>query len=60
MKALFVGLGGIGQRHLRILRDLMPKVEISAVRRRGRRFEITDQLEADYSVDLIEKYQIRE
>ena len=60
MRALFVGLGGIGQRHLRILRDLIPNVEISAVRKRGRRFEITDQLEADYSVDLIEKYQIRE
>lgn len=33
MKALFVGLGSIGQRHLRNLLRLVPDVEVSAVRR---------------------------
>ena len=32
MKALFIGLGSIGQRHLRNLITLVPKVKISAVR----------------------------
>lgn len=33
MKALFVGLGSIGQRHLRNLKDLKPDIDVMAVRR---------------------------
>ena len=32
MKALFVGLGSIGQRHLRNLKKLRPDIELIAVR----------------------------
>jgi len=32
MKALFIGLGSIGQRHLRNLKKLMPDIDIMAVR----------------------------
>ena len=32
MKALFVGLGSIGQRHLRNLKKLKPEIDIMAVR----------------------------
>ena len=32
MKALFVGLGSIGQRHLRNLNKLRPDIELIAVR----------------------------
>ncbi|MEW5911501.1 MAG: Gfo/Idh/MocA family oxidoreductase [Thermodesulfobacteriota bacterium] len=32
MRALFIGLGSIGRRHLRILRELAPGAEVSALR----------------------------
>lgn len=59
MKALFVGLGGVGQRHLRNLLRLRPRAEILAVRRSGRAFEIRDDLTPDRSVDIAEKYRIK-
>lgn len=59
MKALFIGLGGVGQRHLRNLKRLRPEAELLAVRARGRSFEIGDDLAPDRSVDIIEKYGIR-
>lgn len=59
MRALFVGLGGVGQRHLRNLRALRPDAEICAVRHAGRTFEIGNDLKADRSVDIIRKYDIR-
>lgn len=58
MRVLFLGLGGIGQRHLRNLRRLVPDCAIAAVRRRGRTFEITPELKADRSVNIVEKYGI--
>lgn len=58
MRALFIGLGGIGQRHLRILKKLQPDIEIAAVRKRGRSFEIGDDLNLDKNVDLVNKYNI--
>lgn len=58
MKALFLGLGGIGQRHLRNLRTLHPEARIAAVRYANRTFEITSDLKADHSVDLVAKYEI--
>lgn len=59
MKALFVGLGGVGQRHLRNLRRLWPDAELLAVRSRGRSFEIKDDLTPDHAVDIVKKYGIR-
>lgn len=58
MRVLFFGLGGIGQRHLRILKKLHPNVEIGAVRVKGRQFEIGDDLRADYNTDILSKYDI--
>ena len=47
-KVLFVGLGGAGQRHLRILRQLLPESTVfSAYRRTGR----TPLLQPDFTVD---------
>lgn len=59
MRALFLGLGGVGQRHLRNLRHLVPDAEIAAVRSLGRAFEIGPTLTADHSVDIVAKYAIR-
>lgn len=60
MRALFLGLGGIGQRHLRNLKSLVPGAKIAAVRHRGRRFEIGNDLKADAAVDIMTKYAIKE
>jgi len=60
MKALFIGLGGAGQRHLRNLFQLVPDVEIAAVRNQKRAFEITPTLQADHKVDIVQKYGIKE
>jgi len=59
MRALFVGLGGIGQRHVRNLRTLLgDTVEIVAVRVRGRRDVVTEQLAVEAGADLEERYGI--
>jgi predicted dehydrogenase len=58
MKVLFFGLGGIGQRHLRNLLAVEPDAQVAAVRKSGRTFEITSQLQADHAVDIHEKYGI--
>ena len=47
-KILFIGLGGAGQRHLRIFRQLLP---ISTVFSAYRRTAATPLLRADFSVD---------
>lgn len=59
MKALFLGLGGVGQRHLRNLKALRPDTEIAAVRHARRTFEITADLAVDDQVNIEEKYDIR-
>ncbi len=58
MKALFFGLGGIGQRHLRNLRQLVPDAQIGAVRHGGRVFEVHDDLSVDAGADIVAKYGI--
>jgi predicted dehydrogenase len=58
MRVLFFGLGGIGQRHLRILKKLYPNVKIGAVRVKDRQFEIGDDLQPDYGTDILLKYDI--
>jgi len=59
MRALFIGLGGVGQRHLRLLKELHPDAELAAVRTRRRNFEIDEDLKVNDSVNLEEKYSIR-
>jgi len=55
---LFIGLGGAGQRHLRIFSELCPKAKFSAYRRTSK----TPLLNSDFSVDnnhsLEEKYNL--
>lgn len=56
-RCLFVGLGGIGQRHLRNLRTLLgDSVEVLAYRVRRERRTLSDSLEVEGGVDLEEKY----
>ena len=60
MKALFIGLGGIGQRHLRNLRALRgDSVEVLAHRTRGLKRTLTDRLEVDPGVDVEARYDVR-
>ncbi len=59
MKILVVGLGGIGQRHLRNLRTLLgPEAELSAFRVRGLRHTLTDQLEIEPGIEVAAKYGV--
>ena len=54
-----IGLGGVGQRHLRNILEIFSDTEILSVRKRGRNYEILDDLTIDLSVDLMEKYKIQ-
>jgi len=59
MKILFIGLGGIGQRHLRNVRAKFgDNVSIIAYRARGLRKTVTPNLTIDEDVDFIEKYSV--
>jgi predicted dehydrogenase len=58
MNVLILGLGGVGQRHLRLLKKLFPLVNVFAVRKKNRHSEINDQLELDTSINIEEKYNI--
>lgn len=58
-RCLFVGLGGIGQRHLRNLRALLgDSVEVVAYRVRGERQTLDDNLQVVPGVDLEQKYGV--
>jgi predicted dehydrogenase len=60
MKILFIGLGGIGQRHLRNVRALRgSSVEVHAYRVRRLSQALNDQLEIEPGADLGSKYDIR-
>ncbi|MBU2610758.1 MAG: Gfo/Idh/MocA family oxidoreductase [Chloroflexi bacterium] len=60
MKILMVGLGGIGQRHVRNLRTLLgSEIEILAFRFRNNSPVLTDQLKIEEGSSLEEKYAIR-
>jgi predicted dehydrogenase len=61
MKLLVVGLGGIGQRHVRNLRRLLgDELQLSAYRQRGRRQVLTERLEVDPSADVATAYRLTE
>jgi predicted dehydrogenase len=58
-RCLFVGLGGIGQRHLRNLRALLgDSVEVVAYRVRRERQTLDDNLQVVPGVDLEQKYGV--
>lgn len=60
MKVLFCGLGGIGQRHLRNLRQLLgDQLEVHAYRVRGQRIKLHDNLTVDEGADLEQDYQVQ-
>ncbi len=60
MKILVVGLGGIGQRHVRNLRALLGSaVEIITYRVRGQSHVLTERFEVEPGANLETKYGIR-
>lgn len=60
MRLLVVGLGGIGQRHVRNLRELLgPDADLIAYRVRGHSPTLTDRLTVEPDVDPAEKYGLR-
>jgi predicted dehydrogenase len=60
MRVLFVGLGGIGQRHLRNLRLILgSEVQVSAYRVRGLSTTVNDRLEIESGVNFEEKYGVK-
>ncbi len=60
MRVLFCGLGGIGQRHLRNLRSLVPEdqLEVHAYRVLGRSEKLRDDLSIEADRSMITDYQI--
>ncbi len=59
-RCLFVGLGGIGQRHLRNLRSLRgASVEVHAFRVRRERQVVSDTLQVVHGEDVESKYDVR-
>jgi len=60
MKALFIGLGSIGQRHLRNLRKLRPDVEIMAVRSTNTAPVLSDSNQIISGVSIAGHYQLKE
>ncbi len=60
MRFLVIGLGSIGQRHVRNLRTLLgPSAELCAYRVRGLKHAFTDQMQLDAASDVEKKYGIR-
>ena len=58
MKILFIGLGGVGQRHLRNSLEVLDQIEIHAFRKRGLKEEITNTLIKNDEEDIEKKYSI--
>ena len=61
MRALFCGLGGIGQRHLRTLRSIVPpeQLEVHAYRVLGRSEKLRDDLSIEADRDIVTDYQVQ-
>jgi len=60
MKILIAGLGSIGQRHLRNLRHVWgDNIEILAYRSIGRNIKISEDMTAQFDVDLEKAYNIK-
>ena len=59
MKILFIGLGGIGQRHLRNIKSLYPESEFIAFRSRGSQKIISTDLKVTSEDGLEEAHSIK-
>jgi predicted dehydrogenase len=60
MRIVIVGLGAIGQRHVRNLRTLLGDgAELQAVRARGRTHVLSDALEVEAPTGLCERYGVQ-
>jgi predicted dehydrogenase len=60
MRVLLIGLGGIGQRHSRNLRQVLgPDLELIAYRTRGRSDVVTPELSLDATRKVEQEYRIR-
>jgi len=60
MKALFIGLGSIGQRHLRNLKKLRPDIDIMAVRSQRIAPVLSDSNQVMNEVNIKDYYQLIE
>ncbi|TGE35388.1 Gfo/Idh/MocA family oxidoreductase [Desulfosporosinus fructosivorans] len=59
MKVLMVGLGGIGQRHMRNLKSILgSKVSFSAYRVQGLNLTVTDQMTVNEGINLEQEFNI--
>ena len=59
MKVLFAGLGGIGQRHLRLLREIVgPSLEVHAYRTRKQQIVLSKTLEVESQTGLDDVYSV--
>lgn len=59
IKILFIGLGGIGQRHLRnVYTKFGNKADILAYRSRNFKYAISPNLKIDKDIDFIKKYSV--
>jgi len=60
MKVLMIGLGGIGQRHIRNLRSLLgSRLEVLAYRVRKLTHVVTEKLDVEPASNVEEKYEIQ-
>lgn len=60
MKVLFVGLGGIGQRHLRNIKELLGnEIEVYAFRQRKYQFVLDNKLNIKKGLNLDKHYNIK-
>ncbi len=58
MKILMIGLGSIGQRHLRNIKRLYPDTDIIAYRVRGLKTTFSDNMQIRENIDLEQEYNI--
>jgi predicted dehydrogenase len=57
-KILFIGLGGAGQRHLRIFRELFPNAKFSAYRHTSKTPLLSSNFSVDSSNTIQDKYKL--
>ncbi len=55
---LFIGLGGAGQRHLRVLRKILPNSKFLAYRKKNKTPLLKENFEVDYNNTIEDKYNI--
>jgi len=60
MKALFIGLGSIGQRHLRNLKNLKPDIELMAIRSRRTAPVLSNENKVIENVSIKDQYNLVE